>query len=117
LMGEILLARQQPEAALPYLAKAVALDAQALPARAAYGRALLLAGKGAEAIPHLQAALPLDADASLRFQLAQAYRASGQVARAQQITAEVQARRAKANEDQRLIEAEAEITAPAPVGR
>jgi len=112
LRGEILLGQQQPEAALPYFAKAVALDSTVLPARASYGRTLLLAGRAADAIPHLLAALPLDEDASLHFQLARAYQATGQAALAQQYTAKVQTLRARLAADQQQIGAAAEITAP-----
>jgi predicted Zn-dependent protease len=112
LQGEILLAQQQAEAALPHLAKAVELDGGVLTARASYGRTLLLAGRAADAIPHLRAALALDTDASLHFQLARAYQLTGQTGLAQQLTAKVQSMRAQAAEDQRRIESEAEIVAP-----
>jgi predicted Zn-dependent protease len=114
LQGEILLAQQQPDAALPHLAQAVKLDPSVLPARASYGRALLLLDRASEAIAHLKAALPLDTDASLHFQLARAYQATGQTALAQQLTAQVQSLRAKAAADQQRIETESEITAPLP---
>jgi predicted Zn-dependent protease len=114
LQGEILVAQQQPEPALPFLEKAVAAEARNLPARAAYGRALILAGRAADAVPHLEAALPLDTDASLHFQLARAYQAAGKAELAKQTLAKVQAIRAREETDRRKIEAEAEITAPPP---
>ncbi len=112
LQGDILLSQQQPERALPFLAKAVQVDPKVLPARAAYGRALILTGRAAEAVPHLEAALPLDTDASLFFQLARAYQAAGKTELAKQTTAKVQAIRARQEADQRKIEDAAEITAP-----
>lgn len=112
LQGEILMSQQQPERALPFLAKAVEADAKVLPLRASYGRALMLAGRGAEAVPHLEAALPLDTDASLHFQLARAYQAAGKAELAKAMMAKYQALRAREEEDRKKIEAEAEITAP-----
>ena len=114
LQGDILLSQQQPERAVPFLAKAVKADPKVLPARAAYGRALILAGRAAEAVPHLEAALPLDTDASLYFQLARAYQAAGKTELAKQTTAKLQAIRARQEADQRKIEDAAEITAPPP---
>ena len=47
-------------------------------AHGALGRAYALAGRAADAIPHLKQALPADVDGSLRYQLARAYQAAGQ---------------------------------------
>ena len=83
LLGDVLLAQEQPERALPYLEKAVRLDGGDPQARGALGRVYALVGRPAEAIPHLQQALPSDADGSLRFQLARAYQAAGHAEQAQ----------------------------------
>ena len=77
MLGDILLSRQQVEEAAPLLAKAVSLDPDLLPAHHALGRAYAQMGRGADAVPHIEKALPLDDDGSLHYQLAQAYRASG----------------------------------------
>ncbi len=78
LHGEVLLYLQRPEDAIPYLEKAVAGNPEDLHAHAALARGLGQLGRHAEAIPHLQKALPLDDDGSLHYQLAQAYRDIGE---------------------------------------
>jgi tetratricopeptide (TPR) repeat protein len=83
LLGDILLARQQPEPALPLLQKAVRLDPGLAHAHGALGRAYALVGREAEAIPELEKALRVDEDGSLHFQLARAYQAVGRTADAE----------------------------------
>ncbi len=80
LCGASLLNLDQPEKAISYLETAARLDPLFLPAQAALGHALLLAGKAEAAIPHLQAALPTDEDATVHFQLLRAYQLTGQTA-------------------------------------
>jgi predicted Zn-dependent protease len=93
LCGASLLNLDQPEKAIPYLETAARLDPPFLPAQAALGHALLLAGKAVDAIPHLQAALPSDEDATIHFQLLRAYQLTGQPALARQaLTAYEEAR-------------------------
>jgi predicted Zn-dependent protease len=75
--GDILLSSQETEKAIPSLEMALKADARLLPAHHALGRAYMLAGKPAAAIPHLQAALPIDQDGSLRYQLSRADQATG----------------------------------------
>jgi len=82
LLGESWLESKQPSKALSPLEKAVREDPKLLRARAALGRAYLEAGEATRAIPHLEAALPSDEDGSLNFQLARAYRETGQSDRA-----------------------------------
>ena len=77
LQGEILLYLQRPEEAVPHLEKAVAKNPDDLHAHEALARGLGQLGRHAEAIPHLQKALPLDDDGSLYYQLARAYRDTG----------------------------------------
>ena len=88
LLGDVLLARQQPEAAIPHLEKAVRLDPRLAHAHGALGRAYALVGRSADAVPHLEQALPVDEDGSLRLQLARAYRAAGRSADADRTLAE-----------------------------
>jgi predicted Zn-dependent protease len=83
LLGDVLLAQDQPERALPFLEKAVALEPAEPQARGALGRAYALLGRAADAIPHLQKALPADTDGSLRYQLARSYQAAGRAEDAQ----------------------------------
>lgn len=77
MIGDILLNRQQVEAALPLLEKAIELQDDLLPAHHALGRAYMQLGRDADAVGSLEKALPIDNDGSLHYQLAQAYRASG----------------------------------------
>ena len=83
LLGDVLLARQQPEPSLPLLQKAVRLAPGLAQAHGALGRAYALVGREAEAIPELEKALRVDEDGSLHFQLARAYQAVGRSADAE----------------------------------
>jgi predicted Zn-dependent protease len=94
LLGDVLLAQAQPEAAVPHLEKAVRLAPQLVEARSALGRAYALVGRPADAIPHLEKALPADTDGSLRLQLARAYQAAGQAEAARRALADYQGFRA-----------------------
>jgi len=77
LLGDVLLAEEQPERALPLLEKAVRLRPEPPQGHGSLGRAYALVGRPADAIPHLEKALPADADGSLRYQLARCYQAAG----------------------------------------
>jgi predicted Zn-dependent protease len=77
LLGDLLLARDEPERAIPLLEKAVKEAPEEPHGQGALGRAYALVGRPADAIPHLKEALPVDADGSLRLQLARAYQAAG----------------------------------------
>lgn len=88
LLGDVLLARQQPDAAIPPLEHAVRLDPALAHAQGALGRAYALVGRAADAVPHFERALSIDADGSLRLQLARAYRAAGRPADADRTLAE-----------------------------
>ncbi len=108
LAGDLYLQQQMAEEALPYLRKA----GTSLPARASLARALLQAGKAEEAIPHAEAALPLDADGSLHFQLAQAYRGAGKTELAAKAMAKYQEIQSKMKAQQAALEAEMTIAPP-----
>lgn len=97
LMGDVLLAQQHPEQAIPYLEKAVRGDASRPHDQGALGRAYALVGRHKDAIGHLQQALPTDTDGSLRLQLGRAYQAAGQPEEAQRVLADYEAFR-KANQ-------------------
>lgn len=77
LRGASLVNLEQPEKGLPFLEKAVTLNARFLPAQAALGQALLRIGKAEQAIPHLKAALPSDPDGSGHFQFYRACQIAG----------------------------------------
>ena len=88
LLGDVLVARQQPEAAIPHLERALRLDPSLAHAHAVLGRAYALVGRGQEAVPHLEKALAVDEDGSLHLQLARAYRAAGRSADAERTLAQ-----------------------------
>jgi predicted Zn-dependent protease len=91
-LGDTLLQSQQIDRAVTLLSRAVAADPSRLDAHAALGRALMQAGDAAKAIPHLEKVLPVDADGSMHYQLAQAMQRTGQPARAKLLLAEYQKR-------------------------
>jgi predicted Zn-dependent protease len=76
MLGDSLLNQQKADDAIPFLVKSIEGDPQFLPAHASLGRAYVTAGMHAAAIPHLEKSAEIDADGSLHYQLAQAYRAS-----------------------------------------
>lgn len=77
-LGYTLLGLEKPAEAIPYLNKAVERDPMLLQSHRDLGRAYWRVGQVEKAIPHLKAALPIDDDGSLYYQLAQAYRRTGQ---------------------------------------
>jgi tetratricopeptide (TPR) repeat protein len=81
-LGDCLLQQQQVEQAIPWLEQAAKAQPSLLAARAALGRAYLRSGDTARAIDHLEAALPMDEDGSLHYQLARAYQRVGRADKA-----------------------------------
>jgi len=79
---------EQPEKSIPYLEKAIADDSHFLPAKAALGQALLRTGRAREAIPFLRAALPVDKDGTIHFQLYRSYSIAGEAKAAKQALAD-----------------------------
>jgi tetratricopeptide (TPR) repeat protein len=73
--GDTLVRTVGVEAGLPLLEQAVKAAPTLLPARAALGRALVQAGRAAEAIPHLEAGSTQDP--TLLLPLSRAYKAAG----------------------------------------
>ncbi|HVQ29324.1 MAG TPA: tetratricopeptide repeat protein, partial [Vicinamibacteria bacterium] len=103
---------QQAARALPLFEKAVKREPKRLRAQALLGRAQLEVGNAAEAIVHLELARETDTDGSLHYQLARAYRATGQADRANEALRQFQEiQRAAAAESQSLKE-EFQITPP-----
>ena len=110
--GDSWLRLEEPEKAVPYLRTALARDPKMRAADASLGLALSRTGKFAEAVPHLEKALELDDDGSLHYQLARAYQAAGNAAKAQTAMAQYQELQ-KRNQDQKEEAArEAQITPP-----
>ena len=75
--GDALLQLGRVDEAIPRLEKAVRLSNGDARAPAALSTAYLRAGRGADAIPHLEAALQGRQDERLLFQLSRAYQAAG----------------------------------------
>ena len=111
-LGDVLLAQEQPERALPFLEKSVRLEPNEPQARGALGRAYALVGRPADAIPHLQQALSADADGSLRYQLARAYQATGRADEAQAALQDYEKFRKAAQEQAQAATASPAITPP-----
>ena len=112
MLGDILLNRQEVEPAVPLLEKAIALKDDLLPAHHALGRAYMQLGRDADAVSSLEKALPLDNDGSLHYQLAQAYRSSGNREASAPVLKkyqEIQAANQKAQEE---FQRDIQITAP-----
>jgi tetratricopeptide (TPR) repeat protein len=84
LLGDVLLAEQKPERALPLLERALRADPEQPHTHGALGRTYALLGRSADAATHLKQALPADVDGSLRYQLARALQATGREEEAQQ---------------------------------
>lgn len=112
LTGDTLLDLQRAEEAIPLLKRAVAHDPKSLAAHKSLARADLAVGKASEAIPHLKLALPTDEDGSLHFQLAQAYKGSGQPDLAKKTLADYQVIQHSAAAARESAKRETEITAP-----
>jgi predicted Zn-dependent protease len=112
LLGEVFVGSKEPAKAIPHLEKAVAADPNVLRARAALGRAYVENGQAARAIPHLEAALATDEDGSLHFQLARAYRETGQAEQATRTLQEFQELRKAYAAKQESDKQEFQITPP-----
>ncbi len=112
LSGDILLYRQKPEEAIPFLEQAIRSSPDLAGARSALGRAYMSIGDAAKAIPHLKFALPSDDDGSLHFQLAQAYQKTGQQELAGRMMARYQEIIKAAEREDRKVGGEIKITPP-----
>ena len=111
-LGDTLLHAQKPQEALPYLQKALRRDPALLQARQAMGLAYMETGHPAEAIQHLKAALPIDEDASARYQLARAYQITGEKDLAVATLKEYQQKRLEQQKQNTGLENEMALTPP-----
>ena len=103
---------QQAARAVPLLEKAVKLEPKRLRAQALLGRAQLEVGNAAQAIVHLEAARETDTDGSLHYQLARAYRATGQADRAGEALRKFQEIQRSAAAEAQSLKEEFQITPP-----
>jgi tetratricopeptide (TPR) repeat protein len=111
-LGFTLLSLGDVEAAIPFLEKGVAGDPTVLPAQRDLARAYLRVGQIEKAIPHLKAALPIDEQGSLYWQLAQAYRKSGQRELQREMLEKFQQIQTSATAEKKKFEEQIEITPP-----
>jgi tetratricopeptide (TPR) repeat protein len=111
-LGFTLLGLENPGAAIPFLEKGVAGDPTVLPARRDLARAYLRVGQTEKAIPHLKAALPIDEGGSLYYQLAQAYRKSGQRELERETLKKFQETESSAAAEKKRFEQQIQITPP-----
>jgi tetratricopeptide (TPR) repeat protein len=103
---------QKPAEALPFLQKAVLRNPALLPAHASLARTYLALGQADKAIPHLKAALSVDEDGSLHYELGRAYQAHGQLELARQMLKQYQEIHSKQEADKQSLNQEMQITAP-----
>jgi tetratricopeptide (TPR) repeat protein len=111
-LGDILSKSQKPAEALPFLQKAVTHDPSLLPAHASLARTYLALGQADKAIPHLKAALSVDEDGSLHYELGRAYQAHGQLTLARQMLKQYQEIHSKQEAEKQSLNQEMQITAP-----
>ena len=111
-LGDTLLKSQKPAEALPFLIKAVRHAPHLLPAQASLARTYLALGQSDKAIPYLKAALPIDDDGSLHYQLGRAYQASGQVELARQTLKEYQKIHDQQEAEKQSLNRDIQITPP-----
>jgi tetratricopeptide (TPR) repeat protein len=112
MMGDSFLRTQQPDKAIPYLETALHMNPSMKAAHASLGLALALKNRQAEAIPHLEKALDIDTDGSLHYQLARAYQAQGNSARARELLTQYQKIQSENQQHKEEVAREAQITAP-----
>jgi len=112
LLGDTFLRQQKGEQAIPYLHKAVDSAPTMLEAHRELGRAYSQAGQAEMAIPHLKAALPIDKDGSLYYQLAQAYRSIGQSELSKEMLQKFQEVRQSVEADRQNTDQKIQITPP-----
>jgi predicted Zn-dependent protease len=107
LAGDALLNSQKAEESIPFLKKSAAANRGNLVTQRSLGLAYLKSGDAKLALPHLEAAVAIDADGSVYYQLGIAYRQTGQAELAKRAQAKYHELSTKA-----APPPEPEITAP-----
>lgn len=111
-LGDTLLHAQKPQDAIPFLQKAVLREPALLTAQQAIGLAYMQTAQPAKAVPHLKAALPIDEDGSLHYQLARAYQISGEKELASAMLREYQEKQQAQQKENAEVEKEVALTPP-----
>ena len=111
MLGNLLAETQDFRSAIPLLESALAAPNPPQSARLDLGRSYLAVDEPDKAVEHLRAAVSLDTDGSVHYQLAQAYQRTGMRDQAREALTKYQALRARTNEETRATAA-LEITAP-----
>jgi tetratricopeptide (TPR) repeat protein len=111
-LGDVLLKLQKPAEALPFLNKAIHNHPGLLPAQASLAHTYLALGQAEKAIPHLKAALSIDEDGSLHYQLGVAYRARGQGELARQTLQQYQKIHDRQETEKQSLNRDIKITPP-----
>lgn len=114
LFGFTLLSLKQAKEAAHYLQISLQLDPTSLVAHSSLAQAYLAMGESKQAIPHLKAALPIDNDGSIHYQLARAYQSSGQMELARTMLEQYQKIHNEQQAEQQTLQKEVRITAPGP---
>ena len=112
--GFTMLSLKQAKEAAHYLEISVQTDPGNLPAQSTLGQAYVAMGESKQAVPHLKAALPIDRDGSIHYQLARAYQSSGQPELARAMLQQYQQMHNARQEEQQTLQKEVQITAPGP---
>ncbi len=112
MLGDTVLRLQRPEEAIPRLRRAIASDPHLLAAHGSLARAYLQLGQAGRAIPHLKAALSIDTDGSLHYQLARAYQARGEPELAREMLKKYQEIHSAEEAANKTVEKEVQITPP-----
>jgi tetratricopeptide (TPR) repeat protein len=105
LLGDSLLERDGPQAALPELEAALKIEPDSAQVRSSLGKAYMRLGQAAKAIPLLEAGREADSDGSVHFQLSRALRAAGRAEAAQKALTryeEIRREAQEANEERNL---------------
>ena len=108
----MLLGLLEADKAIPHLEKTVRANPMIFAARRELGRAYMLVGRDAEAIPHLKAGLASDEDGTLYYQLSRAYRNTGKPELASQMLKRFEELAKLAKAEKKTADPNAQITPP-----
>lgn len=114
LFGFTMLSLKQAKEAAHYLQISLQLNPNSLAAHSSLAQAYLAMGDSEQAIPHLKAALPIDKDGSIHYQLARAYQSSGHMELARTMLEQYQKIHNEQQAEQQTLQKEVQITAPGP---